>query len=974
MSTIEHGFELLADNPLPELGCNLKSYRHVRTGARLVSAVADDPNKVFGVSFRTPVGDSSGIAHILEHSVLCGSERYPVKKPFLEMLRNSMHTFLNAFTALDRTIYPVASLNLRSFRNLVSVYLDAVFHPLLTEAAFEQEGWHLDLEEVDGPLQYRGVVYNEMKGAQANPHSVLMRASTGSLFEDHPYAHDSGGVAHEIRELTYPRLKDFHARHYHPSNAWLFFYGDDDPRWRLETLDSFFEEFRFRADDTRVPLYPLAATRRTVELPFSPIESGQETEKGFITANWLLPEIDEPLERFLVGITSSCLLGSQSAPLYKALIDSGLGESVVAGGFSFDLRQPMFTVGLEGVEPDRFDRVTALIEEILSNLADTGFDDDLIEAVINSKDFAHREFGNSSFPKGLAIMAGMLSGQMHGGKRQSATLGFQDTLKQARDRIEWDPDVLTRPLRIHLLDNPHRSTVRLVPDTGAQDAQRRAERERLDELEACLAPSEREGIRDRSLWLRQYQTEPDSPEALASLPVLNLSDIDKETREYPCEEIPLDGVRYLSHDIATNGIVYVSLLFDLHHLPEELLDHVELFADALRQTGAGALDHVAFSRRISGTTGGIGVATDLHSKEHGEEAAAHLVVGGKCLVHQMEDMVNLLEQMLRSARLDSRDRVRQLATQARSHAESSLLPSGHSFVGCRLAANHSEADWFDEVTGGIAALQSMRTQADNFIADWERTAVVLEEIRTRLFTTDNLLVSVTAPSSDQSRLRELLRPVLERLPDTSGPCQRWQRTQFPEEEGLVVPAPVQFVGRTYDLRQAGYAHHGSMAVAARLINTSWLWANVREQGGAYGCSAGYNRHTGQFSCVSYRDPNVAETLGVYDAIPNFLDSAELSDQDLIQLIVGTFGSLDRDLQPRAQGQTALARFLTGSTRDMRQQRRAQILETRPEHVRTLAGFLQEAGTTSNTVVMGSAEALDKAETSGAVRFRARTVL
>ena len=974
MSTIEHGFELLADNPLPELSCNLKSYRHVKTGARLVSAVADDPNKVFGISLRTPVGDSSGIAHILEHSVLCGSQRYPVKKPFLEMLRNSMHTFLNAFTALDRTMYPVASLNLRSFRNLVSVYLDAVFRPLLTEATFEQEGWHLDLEEVDAPLAYRGVVYNEMKGAQANPHSVLMRASTSSLFEDHPYAHDSGGVAHEIRELTHARLKDFHARHYHPSNAWLFFYGDDDPRWRLETLDAFFGEFTFRADDTRVPFQPLAATRKTVELPFSPIESGQEKEKGFVTVNWLLPEIDDPLERFLVGITSSCLLGSQSAPLYKALIDSGLGESVVAGGFSFDLRQPMFSVGLEGVEPTRFDRVADLIEETLSDLAATGFDDDLIEAVINSKDFAHREFGNTSFPKGLAIMLGMLPGQMHGGRRQSATLGFQDTLTQARDRMDSDPAVLTRPLETYLLDNPHRSTVRLVPDSGAQDAQRRAERARLDELEADLDPSEREHIRNRSRWLRQYQAEPDTPEALASLPVLNLSDIDRETREYPCEQLPLGRVRYLSHDIATNGIVYVSLLFDLHRLPAELLDYVELFADALRQTGAGGLDHVAFSRRIAGTTGGIGVSTSLHSQECGDEAAAHLVIGGKCLVHQMEDLANLLEQVLRTANLDNRDRVRQLATQARSHAESSLLPSGHSFVGGRLAANTSEADWFDEVTGGIAALQTMRTQADNFIADWDQTAAVLEEIRTRLFTADNLLVSVTAPSREQCRLRELLRPVLEQLPDDAGRRHRWQRTRFPEQEGLVVPAPVQFVGRAYDLRQAGYEYHGSMAVASRLINTSWLWANVREQGGAYGCSAGYNRHTGRFACVSYRDPNVAETLGVYDAIPNFLDAAELSNQDLTQLIVGTFGSLDRDLQPRAQGQTALARFLTGSTRDMRQQRRAEILETRPEHVRALAGVLQEEGTASNTVVMGSAEALDKAEASGSVQFRTRTII
>ncbi len=967
---ITHGFELIQEQWVPELKCNARHYAHCQTGARLLSIETDDINKVFGVSFRTPVSNSTGVPHILEHAVLCGSEKYPVKKPFLELLRGSLYTFLNAFTGQDRTVYPVASLNLKSFYNLVDVYLDAVFHPLLSRETFEQEGWRFDLENADADLQFKGVVYNEMKGAQSSPFSMLMRASHSSLYTDHPYAHDSGGVPDEILNLTWEDLKSFHDRHYHPSNAYVFFYGDDDPDHRLALLNEVFQPYAYRPAQTRIPQVPQANRHKRQEMCYTPTEASQ----GFMTCNWLLPDVPDRAERILLSIASSCLLGSPSAPLYKTLIDSGLGEDVIAGGISFNQCQPTFTVGMSGVDPDNFAAVETLIDKTLAELVANGFDEDLIQAVLNSTEFALREFGNASFPKGLALMMSVLPNFLYDRRTGANGPGFRELLAQAKAQILGDRQVLQEALQAHILCNPHRSTVTLMPDPDAETAARQQEQARLDTHAQTLDPAERTDLAEHSRWLQEYQAEPDTPEALATLPVLALSDIERETREYPCQEGELEGIPYLSHDVFTHEIVYVKLLFDLHALPQRFLPYLDLFEAALRQNGTENEDFVTFSRRIAGKTGGMGVSDMVMDRYDATTSAAYLVAGAKCLLPQCTDMASLLADMLVRARLDNKTRVQQLLLQARTHMESALIPSGHSFVGTRMTANATEVEWLDELTDGISSLLWLRRITEDFDQLWPDILADLEEMRRLVLQTGNLLLSVTAPEKDQVHVREELKRVLADLPHQTPQLHQWTPEPIPEQEALIMPVPVNYVGRRYNLADAGYAYHGGVSVMTRLVNTSWLWPMVREQGGAYGCSSSYNRFSSELSFVSYRDPNIGETLQTYDDTATFLAQCELEQEDLNKLIIGTFGAITRDLQPKAQGAAALSRYLVGSTREIRQRRRDEILATETKHLRQLGEFMADAQGNTNSVVMGSEHAVEEAIKNFGLDFPSRLVL
>ena len=969
---IEHGFELIQEQWVPELKCNARYYTHCNTGARLLSIETDDINKVFGISFRTPVANSTGVPHILEHSVLCGSEKYPVKKPFLELLRGSLYTFLNAFTGQDRTIYPVASLNLKSFYNLVDVYLDAVFHPLLSRETFEQEGWRYDLEGTEADLQFKGVVYNEMKGAQSSPYATLMRASLHSLFADHPYAHDSGGLPHEILDLTWEDLKAFHARHYHPANAYVFFYGDDDPDRRLALLNDQFQPYAYRPSQTRIPLFPRDDRHRRQEVRYTPTEAS--SDKGFITCNWLLPDIADRSERILLSIASNCLLGSPSAPLYKTLIDAGLGEDVIASGISFNQRQPTFTVGMNGVDLDRFAEVETLVDGTLADLVASGFDEDLIQAVLNSTEFALREFNNASFPKGLALMLNVMPDFMYDRRIGANGPGFRELLAQAKEQIHGDRTILQEVLKARLLQNKHRSTVTLVPDMEAEQEAHHREQARLSAHAQTLGPAERDRLAERSQWLQAYQAEPDTPEALATIPVLALSDIERETREYPCREDELDGIPYLSHDIFSHEIIYVNLLFNLHALPQRYLPYLELFEGTLRQNGTENEDFVSFSRRIAGKTGGIDVGDMVMDRYDSAESAAYLVAGGKCLMPQCADMASLLEDMLVRARLDNRTRVQQLLLQARTQLESSLIPAGHSFVGTRMTANATEVEWVDELTDGISALQWLRRVTEDFDRQWPDILATLEEMRRLLLQSGNLLISVTSPEKDQIRVREELQPVLAALPRHAAQLHQWTPEPIPEQEALIMPVPVNYVGRRYALAATGYEYHGGVNVMTRLVNTSWLWPMVREQGGAYGCSSGYNRFSGELSFVSYRDPGIGETLQTYDDTATFLAQCELGQDDLNKLIIGTFGAITPDLQPKAQGETALSRYLVGSTREIRQRRRDEILATEIRHLRRYAEFMADARDSANHAVMGSEQAIQDAVDNFGLEFQSRLVL
>ncbi len=965
-----NAFELMGEQSAPELACNAKYYMHCQSGAKVISVEAEDRNKVFGIVLRTPVADSKGLPHILEHAVLCGSRKYPVKKPFLELLRGSLYTFLNAFTELDRTTYLVASLNLKSFYNLADVYWDAVFHPLLTRETFDQEGWRYELT-ADDEMTYAGVVFNEMKGAQSSPLAQLMRQSRASLFEAHPYTHDSGGLPQEIPDLTFDALKQYHAIHYHPSNAVIFFYGDDDPDRRLEFVAQRLADVQYQAPSfTRLNPLPLRKRHRHLEIPFAPLEGTDD--KGHITCNWLLPVIEQREERLRLSLLSHCLVGSSSAPLYKALIDSNLGSDVIsAGGFSTALCQYIFTVGLESVDPAHFADVQTLIEDTLADIRVHGFDQDLVDAVLNTTEFSFREYSNKSLPRGLFLLLkttpGLLYSKRLGGSREGAL----ETFMQARQRTLASSRYLTDLIYTYLPVTGHRTTVTMVPDMQAEARARQQEAARLHAHLRTLDAQARARMTARNRWLQEYQQQPDTPEALATMPVLARSDLQVDSPEYPCDLQEFRNLPCYTHDIPTNGIVYVKLLFDLHVLPAAYLPYLELFVEALQQTGTDQEDFATFGRRVSRLTGGITVSEMVLHRYDDPAACAHLSVEGKCLVTQIPDMVSLLGEILTRARLDHKTRIEQLVRQSHASMEAALIPAGHSLVSSRLDAQASEADWFEEMTNGVTHLLFLRDLAQNFEQRWPDLLNSMQDMRKRLLTTGNMLIDITGSRTEQAAFQRYLPSLLAEIPDGNPEMLHWPVHSVPASEAFVIPAPVNCVGRSYDLGPTGFQFHGSINVATRLINTTWLWGSVREQGGAYGCSSHFNRFSSRFSFVSYRDPEVGNTLDIYDRTADFLRDSNLDQRELDKLVIGTFGDLDQDLQPKAQGTVALLRVLTGSTRALRLELRQEILDTASRDMTRLADFLAAGQDSARTVVLGSETGIRAAAETHGVHFEAR---
>src|SRR5690606_29215610 len=518
-----HGFELISDRTIPELNTRARMWRHVRSGAQLLSLENDDENKVFGITFATPPTDSTGIAHIMEHSVLCGSRKYPVKEPFVELLKGSVKTFLNAMTNPDKSAYPVASQNAQDLYNLADVYLDAVFYLNITPYRLKQEGWHYELEDLDGPLTYKGVVYNEMKGAYSDPEGLLYRRIEQALYPDTIYGVDSGGDPAEIPNLTYEQFKAFHERYYHPSNAMIYFYGDDDPEERLRFLDSYLKEFdrqEIALPIEEQPAFP--APRRTVYHYAS--GDGDDADRAMVAATWVVGDVLDTEQVMALSVLSHILIGTPASPLRKALIDSGLGTDLVGGGLEPDVRQMFFSTGLKGVAPQNIDQVEALILDTLRSLASEGIDPEMIEASMNTMEFALRENNTGAYPRGLILMMRALRTWLHGGDPLDM-LSFEGRLSALKERLAADPRLFEGMIERHLLNNTHRATVIMEPDPelGAQLEAR--ERARLDEVYGRMSEDERRQVQEEMQTLKRMQETPDSPEALATIPSLTLEDL-----------------------------------------------------------------------------------------------------------------------------------------------------------------------------------------------------------------------------------------------------------------------------------------------------------------------------------------------------------------------------------------------------------------------------------------------------------------
>ena len=965
----KHGFTLLRDQNIPEINTRARIWRHDRTGAQLISMENSDENKVFGITFATPTSDSTGLPHILEHAVLCGSRRYPVKDPFVQLAKGSLNTFLNAFTYPDKTCYPVASQNLQDFYNLIDVYLDAVFYPRITPEILQQEGWHYELEDADAPLAYKGVVFNEMKGAYSSPDNLLGRHSERSLFPDTIYGNDAGGDPRAIPDLTYAAFKRFHETYYHPSNARIWFYGDDDPDERLRLLDAFIAEFDAAPVRAEMPLQPRFDAPRSLRVPYDP---GDE-HKGMVTVNWLLAENSSPETTLALSMLGYILLGTPASPLRKALIDSGLGEDLTGGGLDDQVREMYFSTGLKGIDPDAADRVEALIMDTLRALARDGIEADMVEAALNTVEFRLREFNTGGFPRGLAMMIAALSTWLYGAD-PLASLAFEAPLAAIKARLAGGERYFEDLIAGFLLDNPHRTTVLLEPAPGLGDRLEAEEQARLEQARAEMSAETLRATVEDTQRLRLMQETPDTPAALATIPSLKLDDLDRANKLIPLAETAAGGAPVLYHDLFTNGIAYVDVGMNLRALPQEYLPYVGLFSRALLEMGTAAEDYATLSKRIGRKTGGIRPSPLTSTVVGRPETAAWLFLRGKGTMAQTADLLDILRDVLLTANFDNRERFRQMLLEEKAGEEAGLVPAGHRVVHGRLRAQFTEADWAAEQMGGISYLLFLRALAEQVETDWPAVAAALDDMRRHLLNRTTMLCNVTLDAANWARFQPQLEGFMASLPAGSGDLAIWTPDGGAANEGLTIPAQVNYVAKGANLYDLGYTLHGSALVITGYLGTSYLWEKIRVQGGAYGGFAVFDRHSGVFDFLSYRDPNLLATLDNYDGAARFLRELDLSQDELTKGIIGTIGSMDAYQLPDAKGHTSLVRHLTGVTDADRQRLRDEVLSTTAAHFRQFGDVLAEVSRAGRVVVMGSKDAIEDANAQRGGFLRVTKVL
>ncbi|MBC7878555.1 MAG: insulinase family protein [Anaerolineales bacterium] len=956
-------FNLVKEQSIPELNATAKLYVHKRTGARLLSVINEDENKVFCINFRTTPKDSTGVAHILEHSVLGGSEKYPVKEPFVEILKGSLATFVNAFTFPDKTCYPVASQNIQDFYNLIDVYLDAVFHPLITEETLMQEGWHYELDDPANPLTYKGVVFNEMKGAYSSPEGLLARTIQQSLFPKHIYGNDSGGDPRNIPDLTYADFKSFHQTYYHPSNSFIFFYGNDDPDKRLKLMENYLKPYKKLKVKSAIPLAKPFKKPKKIEYAYNAGEETDIKKKHYFTVNWLWPDTSDPVTDFSLQILAHTLIGTPASPLKKALLDSNLGEDLAGIGLETDLRQHIFSVGLKGTQARSAKKIEELIFDTLKNLVRDGIDPDMIAASINTLEFRLRENNTGSFPRGIAVMLRALTTWLHEDDPYKL-LAFEAPLNEIKTRLAADKYYFEKLIQTHLLDNVHRTALRFKPDPELGRRFDEEETARLAKIRESLKSDEIKLIVENTKKLKQLQETPNSPEALATMPMLKLEDLDKKGATIPIERFEIQGAQVLYHDLFTNGIFYLDLGFDLHALPKELLPLTEIFGTALLEMGTNTEDYVKLSQRIGKSTGGIRSAS-LSTTVHGSrENVAKLFLHGKATASQATELLTILKDILLKTNFDNPERLKQIVLEEKSGVESGLIPSGHAYVNRRLRAQFGETGWVSDQMSGIGYLFALRELANDIDKKWPKVLKQLEDMRDGLINSKALICNVTLDAANWKTVKPYFENFIFALPEKDIALKPFDIKPAHTKEGLTIPAQVNYVGKGANLYDLGYEYDGSAEVIGGYLRMAYLWEKIRVQGGAYGAFNVFDDRSGVFTFLSYRDPNLAATIEHYDKAADFLkglDDNSLSNSELTKAIIAAIGDMDSYQLPDAKGYTSMIRHLTGETDEMLQKRRDQVLSTNGEDFIAFGEVLEKVAQSEAVAVIGSQSAIEGAK-------------
>ncbi len=951
-------YEILEKRPIKDLNSEGIILRHKKSGARIAVISNDDDNKVFYIGFRTPPEDSTGVAHIIEHTVLCGSDKYPVKDPFVELVKGSLNTFLNAMTYPEKTIYPIASCNDKDFQNLMSVYMDAVFHPNIYkyQEIFKQEGWHYELESEDAPVTINGVVYNEMKGAFSSPDDVLSRQIMTSLFPDTTYANVSGGDPLHIPELTYEEYLDFHRRYYHPCNSYIYLYGDMDVAEKLAWMDEeYLSKYEAIELDSEIKLQKPFEKPVEVTHKYSISSTESEENNTYLSYNTVVETaLDEKLY-LAFDILDYALVSAPGAPLKQALIDAGIG-SEITGGYDSGTLQPTFSIIAKNTNPEEKEHFLTVIRETLEGLVKNGLNKKSLLAGINSSEFRYREADFGHFPKGLLYGIQCLDSWLYDDMRPFLHLEALDTYRFLKEQV--NTDYFEQLIQKYLLDNKHASVVIIEPEKGLNAKNEAVLEKKLAEYKAGLSEEEIKKLVENTSHLKEYQETPSLKEDLEKIPMLARSDMKKEAAPFYNTELSVKEVPVIHHDIFSNGIIYLTMLFDIAHIPAEDIPYLGVLKAVLGYVDTKNYSYADFSNEVNIHTGGIGSTIGVYpSVKEKDDYKVKFEVRTKALYDKLPEAVSLMEEMLFTSKLCDEKRLYEIIAELKSRLQVSISSAGHSVASTRAMTYFSKAAAYKDTITFYEVLCDLEA---HFEERKEALIAKLKELTEAIFTRENLLVSVTCEKEGLSIATAELEKFIPMLFETAKTTKKAEIIPVQKNEGFMDASQVMYVARAGNFRAHGFEYHGALRILKVIMEYDYLWINIRVKGGAYGCMNGYMKN-GDTYFVSYRDPNLEKTNEIYDGIPAYIEQFTADERDMTKYIIGTISDMDIPMNPSAKGDRSMAAYLQNISYEEIQKERDQVIHATQEDIRNLKDMIASVLDEKNLCVIGNEETLQAHE-------------
>lgn len=953
-----HGFRVNAMSHIEEVNSDAYVMEHVKSGARLMYLDNDDDNKVFYIAFRTTPDNSKGVPHIMEHSTLCGSRKYPLKEPFVELAKGSLNTFLNAITWPDKTMYPIASRNDVDFHNLMDVYLDAVFYPncLKNPQILMQEGWHYELENKEAPLTYNGVVYNEMKGALSSPEAIMEDRAMEKLFPDTTYGVESGGDPEVIPTLSFREFTEFHRRFYHPSNSYIYLYGDMDIDKTLEYLDGeYLSAFDRRNVDSMVKTQVPFGKRISVTAPYG-IAENEDTEGKAIHALYnAFNDHMSTMDSLAFRILNYVLIDMDGAPLKQAVLDAGLGSDL-SGSYGDSYKQPVWIVEVTGSEVDKQQAFADVVDSTLRSIALKGLDKDMLEAALNRTEFTARENDYQGRPKGLFYGVRAMDLWLYDRDPMEA-LRYIDDINTLRDNLKTNyfENLLLR----YVIKNPHQVLITMKPEKGLTEKMNRETAEKLAAFKSSLSDEQLDEIMASTKALKERQASGETEEALETIPLLSRKDLKRTVEEEVLEKENVSGMDHFHFDVHTNGISYLNLYFPLSGLTEEDIPYAILLSTLLRSLSTTKHSYGELARLSNAYTGGMSFAVNGYGKVEDTNAyLPALTVRAKALTAKADKLLDLLGEVINHTLFTDTKRLKELILQEKSEWDMTAFSRGHSLVMTRLTSYFSRGGEFAEQSG-LSYYYFLADLARKFDGEKEKLVAKLEEVSRKIFTRSGLFFETIGEEEEKKAVLSNLSLLVDDMEE--GEKKEPRPFTFPpaeKNEAFRTSGKVQYVAKGGNFKSHGFAYTGALKVMETILRYEYLWKKVRVLGGAYGAFTQFLRDGTAILC-SYRDPNLAETLKAYEDLPAYLENLTLSDREMTKYVIGTMAAAETQLTPSMKGERAMVHYLSGNTRESRMKIRDEVINCQVEDIRKLAPLVESVMKDPYICVMGSEDKIER---------------